>query len=87
MYWMKIYTQCSAEVSSDPIALAIATVTMQDAAKVKAVTIIAEQRTWLKVLEQTHQVDGKLLWSHSYKNFRKYNFHNDYVITKSTKIF
>ena len=26
-----------------------------DAAKVKAVTIIAEQRTWLKVVEQTHQ--------------------------------
>ena len=26
-----------------------------DAAKVKAVTITAEQRTWLKVVEQTHQ--------------------------------
>ena len=42
---MKIYTQCSAEVSSDLIALAIDTVTVHDAAKVKAVTIIAEQRT------------------------------------------
>ena len=30
--------------------------------------------------------DGKLLWFHSYKNFRKYNFCNDHVITKLTKI-
>ena len=84
---MKIYTHCSAEVSSDPIPLAIATVTMHDAAKLKAVTIIVEQRTWLKLLGQAHQFGGKLLWFHSYKSFHKYNFHNDYVITKSTEIF
>ena len=29
--------------------------------EVKAVTIIAEQRTLLEVLEQTHQFDGKLV--------------------------
>ena len=75
MYRMKIYTHCSAEVSSDPIPLTIDTVTVHDAAKVKAVTIIVEQRTWLKLLGQAHQFGGKLLWFHSYKSFHKYNFH------------
>ena len=49
---MKIYTQYYIEVSVDPNALAIATVTVHDAVKVKAVAIIAELRTWLKVLEK-----------------------------------
>ena len=53
-----------------------------DTAKVKAVTIIVEQRTRLKVIEvwwQTFMVP-------SYKNFCKYNFRNDHVITKIMKI-
>ena len=33
-----------------------------------------------------NKFNGKLLWFHSYKKFRKYNFCNDHVITKITKI-
>ena len=33
------------------------------AAKVNGVTITAEQRTWLEVLEQVYQSDGKLMCS------------------------
>ena len=40
-----------------------------------------------KYLNKITNLVEKLLWSHSQKKFRKYNFHNDQVITKITKIF
>ena len=84
MYWMKVYTECSAEIITHCSCHHHCDC---DAAKVKAVTITAEQRTWLKVLEQTQQFGGKFLWSHSYKNVHEYNFCNDHVIMKIMKIF
>ena len=80
---MKVYTQCSAEVTGDPLPHHCHC--NHDAAREKAVTIIVEQRSWLKVLEQTHQFGGKYLWCHSCKNFCKYNYLNDQVITKLQK--
>ena len=52
MYWIKVYTQYSTEVK---IHCPHHHHCDRDAAKVKAVTIIAEQRTLLKFFEQTHQ--------------------------------
>ena len=47
-------------MKSQAFALATATVKCCKS-KVKAVTIIAEQRTSLEVIEQAHQFDGKLV--------------------------
>ena len=58
----------------------------RDAAKVKVVTIIAEQRTWLKVLDKFNNFVAYFMVPCSYKNFCKYNFRNDHVITNITKI-